>query len=76
MLRKGEELTEKQILCETFTVLPMCTKMPHMLKNPLDIFHSVGIIMKTTKHTLIKSGGGIGPMKPGNLLFKVPNPTV
>ena len=24
----------------------------------------------------MKSGGGNGPVKPGNLFFKVPNPTV
>lgn len=29
-----------------------------------------------TSEYLIKSGGGIGPMKPGNLHCKVPNPTV
>ena len=27
-----------------------------------------------TEYNLIKSGGGNGPVKPGNLLFKVPNP--
>ena len=32
-------------------------------------------LRKRKLHTsLIKSGGGNGPMKPGNLIFKVPNP--
>jgi hypothetical protein len=32
------------------------------------------IIPLKSEYSLIKSGGGNGPMKPGNLLFKVLNP--
>ena len=31
-------------------------------------------IIEVQLNSLIKSGGGNGPMKPGNLFIKVPNP--
>lgn len=43
----------------------------------IDNGEKTDIMQKEKLHSLIESGGGNGPMKPGNLHFcKVPNPAV
>ena len=44
-------------------------------KKVLTFFEKISRIYKEIAYSLIKSGGGNGPMKPGNLAeAKVPNP--
>ena len=43
-------------------------------KNLLTFFQNLCRILENCIQSLIKSGGGNGPMKPGNLFIKVPNP--
>ena len=44
-------------------------------EKTVDNFEKILIIYKEIAYSLIKSGGGNGPMKPGNLAeAKVPNP--
>ena len=43
-------------------------------RKTLDNYRKTDIITYELHTSLIKSGGGNGPMKPGNLQSKVPNP--
>ena len=43
-------------------------------QNALDFYRKYCRIGAELHISLIKSGGGNGPMKPGNLIIKVPNP--
>ncbi len=46
-------------------------------RGGIDNGEKTDIMQKEKLHSLIESGGGNGPMKPGNLHFcKVPNPAV
>ena len=46
-----------------------------IIENGIDKFKKESIIVTQLHTSLIKSGGGNGPMKPGNLMkIKVPNP--
>lgn len=77
--RADGKLLGRQDIC--FPLIPgdfssYVQKSHKSVKSEVDIFSAPGYNNYTIKHTLIKSGGGIGPMKPGNLFFKVLNPTV
>ena len=44
-------------------------------EKSVDFFEKISKIFKEIAYSLIKSGGGNGPMKPGNLAeAKLPNP--
>ena len=49
--------------------------MKKKIEKSVDFFRKTSRIYKEIAYSLIKSGGGNGPMKPGNLAeAKVPNP--